>query len=157
MPLEIERKFLVRADVSTLCVSGVRIVQGYLPGAGECTVRVRVAGPKAWLTMKGRRSGCCRVELEHEIGPALALELLEHTCGGVLIEKTRYCIPHAGLTWEVDVFAGANAGLILAEVELESPDQEVVLPEWVGPEVTSDPRYSNSALCRRPVGTLLAA
>ncbi|MGQ9368872.1 CYTH domain-containing protein [Azospirillum sp. A39] len=151
MPLEIERRFLVTQDIGHLCTAGERIVQGYLPSMGTHTVRVRIAGAKAYLTIKTRRSGCVRTEVEWEIAPELAEEVLAHACGDARIEKTRYRIEHAGFVWEVDVFAGANAGLVIAEVELDRPDQPVPLPGWVGREITTDDRFGNSALCREPI------
>jgi len=150
MAVEIERRFLVDRDISRLCRNGERIVQGYLPSTGQQTVRVRVAGTQGYLTIKGKRQGCSRLEYEWEISPALAAEVIRHSCDGQVIEKTRYRVCHAGLTWDVDVFEGANAGLVIAEVELESPDQPVPLPDWVGREVTSDQRFSNSSLSRVP-------
>ncbi|MCW2244535.1 CYTH domain-containing protein [Azospirillum fermentarium] len=150
MAVEIERRFLVDRDVSRLCRDGERIIQGYLPTTGQQTVRVRVAGAQGYLTIKGKRQGCCREEHEWEISPTLATEVIRHSCDGRVIEKIRYRVRHAGLIWEIDVFEGANAGLVIAEVELESPDQPVPLPDWVGLEVTSDHRFSNSTLSRTP-------
>jgi CYTH domain-containing protein len=147
--IEIERKFLVR-DRSVLDGStGVTYRQGYLSRVPERTVRVRVAGDRAFLTIKGRSDGASRAEFEYEI-PTDDARLLLGLCDGPLIEKTRHRIEHAGLTWEVDVFAGANDGLVVAEVELPSLDAPVEVADWVGDEVTSDPRYFNANLVANP-------
>lgn len=156
MYLEIERRFLVNRGVDHLCVAGERIVQGYLPFHGEQTVRVRIAGPKATLTMKSKRNGCSRIEVEWDISTPVADEVIRHSCDGV-VEKTRYRVDHGGLCWEIDVFEGRNAGLVIAEVELTHPEQPVALPDWVGVEVTNDNRYSNSRLAREPFANWRAA
>lgn len=150
MAVEIERRFLVSRDVSRLCRNGERIVQGYLPATGQQTVRVRVVGSRGYLTIKGKRTGCSRLEYEWEISHSLAAAVIEHSCSGSVIEKTRYRVQHAGLCWEIDVFEGRNAGLVIAEVELDRADQTVPLPDWIGTEVTSDQRFSNSTLSRTP-------
>ncbi|GAA4258829.1 hypothetical protein GBZ26_06985 [Azospirillum formosense] len=151
MAVEIERRFLVRRDIRPLCRNGLSIVQGYLPSDDGRTVRVRVAGPDATLTVKGPRRGLCREEVEHPLPLDLALGLLRHSCRRGLIEKTRYLVHHHGLCWEIDVFGGENAGLVIAEVELSDPDQVVPLPDWVGAEITHRAAYSNSALSRSPI------
>ncbi|MDQ2101879.1 CYTH domain-containing protein [Azospirillum isscasi] len=151
MAIEIERRFLVRKDIRSLCRDGLSIVQGYLPSDDGRTVRVRVAGPDATLTVKSPRRGPCREEVEHPLPLDLALGLLRHSCRGGLIEKTRYLSHHHGLCWEIDVFGGENAGLVIAEVELSRPDQLVPLPDWVGAEVTNRAAYSNSSLARSPI------
>lgn len=151
MPLEIERRFLVSRDVQHLCRDGQRIVQGYLPGAAGRTVRVRLAGDKAYLTMKGKRFGCVRSEVEWEISPDLAADVLSTRCRSTLIVKTRFRVDHAGHDWVIDVFDGLNAGLVIAEIELDCPDQVVPMPDWVGREVTGDRRYGNSALAANPL------
>jgi len=152
MAKEIERKFLVTGDNWRPGVRGVPYRQGYL-GAGadaSCTVRVRVAGARAFLTVKGRAVGGSRDEYEYRIPVADAEEMLERLCVGGRIEKLRHRVPYAGRTWEVDEFAGENAPLVVAEVELDRIDAEVSLPSWVGLEVTNDPRYTNAALARNP-------
>jgi adenylate cyclase len=148
MAIEIERKFLVcgsawRAGTSTL------FRQGYLNRDKERTVRVRIAGSKAFLTIKGISSGAARAEFEYEIPLADAGQLLL-LCDGPLIEKTRYVVAHAGMLWEVDEFHGANSGLVVAEIELESAAQQFDKPAWVGREVTADKRYFNSSLAVKP-------
>lgn len=151
MPLEIERRFLVNGTIHAEGRSGDRIIQGYLPSRDGCTARVRIVRGKAYLTKKGRKDGCCRTEVEREIVLEIALRLLRDRRVGELIEKTRYRIDHKGFCWEVDVFHGANAGLVIAEIELDHPDTHFPRPGWVGDEITHDPGYSNSALSRRPV------
>ena len=152
MAKEIERKFLVTADDWRAGARGVSYRQGYLSAGADagCTVRARVAGERAWLTIKGPSVKGGRDEYEYPIPVADAEEMLERLRSGGLIEKIRYRVPHAGRTWEVDEFSGENAPLIVAEVELESIDAEVSLPPWVGLEVTYDPRYTNGALARLP-------
>jgi adenylate cyclase len=149
---EIERKFIVTGDAWRPGARGVPYRQGYLSaGAGAgCTVRARVAGDRAWLTIKGPAAQGARDEYEYLIPVADAEEMLEHLCTGGRIEKRRHRIPYAGHTWEVDEFTGENAPLVVAEVELDRIDAEVSLPPWIGLEVTDDPRYTNAALARRP-------
>jgi adenylate cyclase len=146
MPLEIERKFLATPSVLEHCREGVAILQGYLYLDPCLTVRARKAGARAFLTWKGKKVGSTRLEYELEIASALADFLLALVGPACRIEKTRYAIAYAGRTWEVDVFAGANEGLILAEVELDSPHDPVAVPPWIGREVTNDPRFRNSKL-----------
>ncbi len=150
MPVEIERKFLVAKDSWRGHIPGQRYCQGYL-SKGDITVRVRRAGPRAYLTIKGSGQGIVRPEFEYEI-PVEEAEEMFKLCRHPLIEKTRYEVLHEGVLWEVDEFGGENAGLVLAEVELEHPSQPVALPEWVGEEVTSDQRYRNSQLVDVPMG-----
>ena len=149
MEIEIERKFLVKndswkaeADQGRLCR------QGYLLSNGGATVRIRVIGEEAFLTVKGASSGISRTEFEYEI-PTVDAEALLELCDN-LVEKVRYLISYAGMVWELDVFAGANEGLIMAEIELKSEGQEVGLPEWAGEEVSGDPRYYNACLAKHP-------
>jgi len=148
MATEIERKFLVSGD-GWRGGEGTRFSQGYLTADPDRTVRVRLAGEKAWLTLKGRPVGISRSEFEYEIPIADAAELLK-LCLPTVIDKTRYCVDHEGHTWEIDVFHGENDGLIVAEVELESEDIQPPIPEWIGQEVSDDPRYFNSHLSRYP-------
>ena len=150
MHLEIERRFLASPAALPWCRDGVTIEQGYLRADGRLTVRVRIAGDSGMVTIKGRRSGCSRLEHETPVSLSGARALLTRIPPPMKLLKTRYRVDVAGLTWEVDVFAGLNTGLILAEVEIEDAAQPVVLPHWVGREVTRDPRYSNSQLARRP-------
>lgn len=152
MAQEIERKFLVISDAWRGLAQGERFVQGYLSSVPERTVRVRLAGLSCTMTIKGRSVGIARQEFEYPL-PLADSEALLALCERPLIEKTRYRIPHAGHLWEVDEFAGVNAGLIIAEVELESEDAKVELPAWVGAEVSHDPRYFNSNLVAKPFTT----
>lgn len=147
---EIERKFLVKGEAWRGLVTGVLYRQGYLCGVKERTVRVRVAGDKAFLTIKGLTVGATRAEYEYEIPVSDAQAMLDDLAEKPLIEKIRYRITYKGLIWEVDEFLGHNAGLIVAEVELASEDQAFVKPDWAGEEVTADPRYFNSNLARHP-------
>jgi CYTH domain-containing protein len=146
---EIERKFLVVSDAWRTAVAGVLLRQGYLCLDPDRTVRVRVAGGEGFLTIKGRGAGCTRPEFEYAIPLADAEELLG-LCQLPPVEKTRFEVIHAGRVWQVDEFHGANRGLVVAEVELESADDEVERPAWAGEEVTSDRRYLNSSLAVRP-------
>lgn len=152
MGIEIERKFLVQGQPWHQR-QGTYYRQGYLTTDPERTVRVRIAGEEGILTIKGRSDGASRAEFEYAIPLADASQLLEEFCPGPQIEKIRYCIDHAGLTWEVDVFRGANSGLVIAEVELENPDQQVELPPWAGREVTGDKRFFNAYLAEHPYQT----
>lgn len=153
MGQEVERKFLVTGDGWRRDADeGTPMCQGYLNRDKQRTVRVRVAGRLAWLTVKGLTRGAVRAEYEYPIPPEEARELLA-LCEPPLIEKRRHRVEHAGMTWEVDVFDGDNAGLLVAEVELASPDQDFERPGWVGDEVTDDPRYYNANLVERPFRT----
>lgn len=149
MGTEIERKFLLKDDAWRKDASGQAYRQGYLSTDKERTVRVRVVGTQAMLTIKGMTHGIRRVEFEYPIPLADADGLLE-LCHRPLIEKTRYRVEHDGLVWEIDEFHGENAGLVVAEVELERESQAVTLPPWIGEEVSDDPRYFNSNLARHP-------
>ncbi len=150
MGTEIERKYLVKNDSWRAGPAGTLYRQGYLVSDGARTVRVRRAGDHGYLTIKGPASGIARAEYEYEIPVADADEMLNTLTVGGLVEKLRHRRPHAGLVWEVDEFRGENAGLIVAEVELQDAAQDVPLPDWVGEEVTADPRYTNAALSRHP-------
>ncbi len=150
MPEEIERKYLVSGDAWRELAEPVLIRQGYLCDDPERVVRVRLAGDRAWVTIKGLSQGASRCEYEYEVPAADAREMLDDLCLRPLIEKRRARIPHAGMVWEVDEFMGENAGLTLAEVELASADQQVALPPWIGGEVTGDARYYNANLRKNP-------
>ncbi len=151
MGLEIERKFLVIGESwRAAALDGRRVRQGYLSTTPGRTVRVRTLGTAAFLTVKGRREGLGRAEFEYPIPPEDAAYMLDVLCQQPLVEKTRYHVPVAGLTWEVDEFTGENAGLVIAEVELERPDQAVELPAWAGAEVSTDYRYTNVYLAQHP-------
>lgn len=150
MGVEIERKFLVRGDGWKAMGQGVLLRQGYLSSAPDRIVRVRIEGDHAMLTIKGRSSGMTRNEWEYPIPSEDAQAFLETLCERPLIEKKRYRIPYQGMLWEIDEFFGENAGLVVAEVELESEDQTFAKPEWIGAEVTHDARYFNANLLRHP-------
>ncbi|MDG1481749.1 MAG: CYTH domain-containing protein [Myxococcota bacterium] len=152
MGTEIERKFLIASDDWRRAGEGERFQQGYLSVEPERTVRVRLAGERAQLTIKGRTVGATRPEFEYDIPVEDARQLLS-LCIPPLIEKTRYRLSSGGHLWEIDEFHGVNAGLVVAEVELESEDEEVVLPDWVGAEVTEQPAYYNANLTQRPYST----
>jgi adenylate cyclase len=149
MGKEIERKFLVTGDAWRRG-EGIRVRQGYISRGGGTTVRVRSTSVGAFLTVKGARRGLTRAEFEYEIPLADAEELLDSVCVKPLIEKVRYVVSYGGLTWEVDEFFGENRGLVIAEVELEREDQAFDKPDWVGDEVTGDPRYYNANLVANP-------
>ncbi|MGB3496129.1 MAG: CYTH domain-containing protein [Elainellaceae cyanobacterium] len=150
MAVEIERKFLVVGEAWRSLATGTVYRQGYISTAELTTVRVRIAGDQGYLTLKGAVEGITRSEFEYPIPKADAEAMLSTLCRRPFIEKTRYRIKQNGFCWEVDEFAGDNHGLILAEVELTDADQVVDLPDWVGEEVSSDPRYFNSNLARYP-------
>ena len=157
MPLEIERKFLVCGEAWRGQVQRAqRMVQGYLIEAGlvaaaavRCSVRVRVAGERAWLNIKSAQLGPVREEFEYSIPQADAAALLRDFCAGV-VEKTRHYVPVDGVLFEVDEFHGDNAGLIVAELELDSEEQAFPRPAWLGREVTELPRYYNLNLLQHP-------
>jgi adenylate cyclase len=150
MGLEIERKFLVRGDGWRVGAVPVLCRQGYLRSDIDCTIRVRVLGEAGFLTIKGKMDGIARLEYEYPIPVAEAHELLDRMCAGPVVEKYRHAVCHAGVTWEVDEFLRDNQGLIVAEVELRAADQAIALPDWVGQEVSADPRYLNVNLAKQP-------
>lgn len=148
MPTETERKFLVIGDGWRSQATGTLYRQGYLVAEPDRTVRVRIAGDRGFLTIKGKTEHISRPEFEYPIPLKDAAELLDTLCLRPLIEKTRYRLESEGFLWEIDEFRGENAGLILAEVELADPNQVLNLPGWVGAEVSQDPRYYNASLIR---------
>lgn len=149
MPIEIEKKYLVDTDKLTL-KDGLNIKQGYINTAQNTVVRVRVKGSKGFLTIKGENVGASRLEFEYEIPLNEAEEMLEKLCSKPIIDKTRYEIKYANHLWEVDVFYGDNEGLVIAEVELENENEEVILPSWINIEVTGDIKYYNNQLMKNP-------
>jgi adenylate cyclase len=151
MAQEIERKFLVRGPFRDQVQRSTRIVQGYLSSVPERTVRVRVKGDKGYLTIKGigSGSGASRFEWEREIPPAEAEELLA-LCEPGVIDKVRHLVKAGDHTYEVDEFYGENAGLVVAEIELDAEDEAFHRPVWLGQEVTGDTRYYNSMLMKQP-------
>ena len=152
MGKEIERKYLVKGEVWKEMAEGVLYRQGYLNSLKERVVRARTMGPKAALTIKGITVGATRLEFEYDIPLEDCNQLLE-LCEQPIIEKTRYKIPLGGLIWEIDEFHGVNEGLVVAECELESEDQAIDKPEWIGVEVTGKPEYFNSNLIAKPYTT----
>ena len=150
MAKEIERKFLVQGDTWRNLAEGRYYCQGYIPTQGKQTVRVRMIDEQGYLTLKGPVVGISRSEFEYKIPGADAQKILAELCQKPFIEKYRYRIPIDEVIWEVDEFLGENQGLILAEVELTHAEQTVDLPDWIGPEVSGNPRYYNSNLVRNP-------
>jgi adenylate cyclase len=150
MASEIERKFLVKRELWPAPADGMLYRQGYLSVQPERTVRVRMAGHRGFITIKGMTRGLERLEFEYEIPVSDAAAILDQLCLKPLVEKTRFRIDFGGRTWEVDEFHGDNAGLLLAEIELASGDDKFEMPPWAGAEVSDDPRYFNSNLSREP-------
>ena len=153
MVKEIERKFLVKGDFMPYVSSSTRIEQGYVAKSDELTLRIRTRDEQGYITIKGRTNaaGMSRAEWEYEIPVNEARELLKFSKG--TISKTRYLVPVGDHVFEVDCFYGENEGLIVAEVELQSEDEEYPRPDWLGEEVTGDRRYYNSQLLKHPYST----
>ena len=151
MANEIERKFLVDDEFRDFSTAETRIVQGYLSSVPERTVRIRIKGDKGYITIKGigNESGATRYEWEDEISVSDATELLS-ICEPGVIDKTRFLVKHGEHTFEVDEFYGENEGLIVAEVELDSEEEEFDRPDWLGAEVTGEEKYYNSMLMKNP-------
>ena len=149
MAVEIERKFLVHTEKLPQGLEGKRYIQGYLSHEKNCVVRVRIAEDTAFLTIKAAQSGISKAEFEYSIPLEEAQGLLE-LCPLAPIEKVRYLYSYQGHLWEIDIFAGANQGLIVAEIELSSEDEFFEKPEWLAQEVSEDGRYSNAALSLNP-------
>jgi len=150
MATEIERKFLVTSDDYKQLVSPWYVRQGYISISENKSVRVRIVGDRAFLTVKGESFGISRAEFEYEIPVDDAKEMLKNLCEYAPIEKYRYLIPFAGFQWEVDEFLGENKGLVIAEIELGSENEKFEKPTWIGDEVTGDDRYYNVNLNRNP-------
>lgn len=151
MGIEIERKFLLRNDDwRAEADTGTRMRQGYFAGPQRASIRVRIEGESANLNIKSAELGIRRLEFEYPVPLAEAEQMLDSLCEGPLVEKTRYRLVHAGFTWEVDVFAGDNAGLVVAEIELPAEDSVFEKPDWLGDEVSADPRYYNVSLVTHP-------
>ena len=150
MGKEIERKFLVIDQRWKEGVTGVPYRQAYLAVGPPLAVRIRIAGARAFLNIKKSTLDITRDEFEYPIPLEDAEAMLNGLCEGNPIEKVRYTVPHGGMLWEVDVFEGANHGLVVAEIELSDPDQHFDRPPWLGQEVSGDPRYLNTSLSRNP-------
>lgn len=149
MSVEIERKFLVDTTKLKDLPNGTVIKQGYIPTENQVTVRVRLKGEKAFLTLKGKSEGISRTEFEYQVPMDEAEEMLGGFCGD-RIEKTRYEIAFGSHTWELDIFEGLNKGLVIAEIELQNENEQFDLPEWVTDEVSDDMRYYNINLMKNP-------
>ncbi|HVD97817.1 MAG TPA: CYTH domain-containing protein [Cytophagaceae bacterium] len=151
MPIETERKFLVKKDLWQKTDKPIPDFyrQGYLYSDASKTIRIRIANKEAWITIKGKTTGASRPEYEYNIPADEAQEMLTNMTENC-IEKYRYKIMVQGKLWEVDDFKGDNEGLLLAEIELENENESFALPEWIGEEVTEDPRYFNASLSKLP-------
>lgn len=150
MAKEIERKFLIDMEKLGPLTDGSRIKQAYIPTVNGTTVRLRIAGNKAYLTLKGKTQGLSRSEFEYEIPVDDANAMIDELSSGSSIDKTRYLIPYGGHTWEVDVFHGDNSGLNVAEIEFTSENESFDKPSWVLMEVSGESRYYNSKLLENP-------
>ncbi len=150
MAREIERKFLVRDKRYRQLARPIPYRQGYLSAARDRIVRVRIKAGRAFLAVKGMTDGVTRTEYEYEIPAAEAEHILSELCEKPIIEKDRYKIECNGLEWDVDEFHGPNEGLVVAEVHLQDENQQIALPEWVGEEVSHEPKYFSSSLVQNP-------
>jgi len=150
MAKEIERKFLVKSTAYRLLAEAVEYRQGYICNTSKKVVRIRIAGSKAFITIKSASFGDTRDEFEYEIPHGDALQMLDKLCEKPIIQKTRRVIPFGNKTWVVDEFEGENEGLVVAEIELLFSEEPFVIPAWIGDEVTGDSRYYNSNLVLNP-------
>jgi adenylate cyclase len=150
MAVEIEKKFLVIGNDWKEGSNSEIFYQGYIASGSGRTVRVRIAGKKAWLTIKGKHSNISRLEFEYSLPLDDAQVMLNEVCEQPIIHKRRYFKEYEGFTWEIDEFFGENQGLVLAEIELESEDQEFPQPGWLGEEVSHEGRYYNASLRSYP-------
>jgi adenylate cyclase len=150
MAIEIEKKFLLTNESWKKDSTSEIYFQGYISSGTGKTVRVRIAGEKGFLTIKGKHSGLSRMEFEYPIPLDDAKVLLKEICEQPIIHKKRYRVEHSGFLWEIDEFYGENLGLVMAEIELENENQEFPIPEWLGREVSHDGRYYNASLRRNP-------
>jgi len=151
MPIEIERKFLLSSDKwRDEVIRSSRIRQGYMGKIDKASVRIRVQGDKANINIKSATLDIRRMEYEYEIPLSEAEEMLDQLCNQPQIDKTRFIVEQGKHTWEIDEFYGDNQGLLVAEVELGSEDEEIFKPDWLGEEVTADPRYYNVSLIKHP-------
>lgn len=151
MGIEIERKFLLKNDSwRAEADAGTPFRQGYFAGPQRASIRVRIEGMSANINIKSAELGIRRLEYEYEIPLEEAEQMLDSLCEKPLIEKTRYHVSYAGFVWEVDVFEGENVGMVVAEIELPSEETTFDKPEWIGEEVSDDPRYYNVSLVTHP-------
>ncbi len=151
MATEIERKFLIlNQDWQEYTKSELHIVQGYLATNEFSSTRIRIQNDKANINIKSATLGITRTEFEYSIPVDDARLMLDDLCIKPVIEKTRFTVEHMDHTWEIDVFSGDNEGLIVAEIELSSPDEAFEKPSWIGEEVSNDARYYNVCLVKNP-------
>jgi adenylate cyclase len=151
MAIEIERKFLLKNDAwRSHADEGKDYIQGYLVGSPAASVRVRIEGEQAYINIKSATLGITRLEYEYPIPLEDARHMLDNLCEKPLIKKKRYHVNQNGNVWEIDEFSGENAGLLVAEIELPDEDTRPVLPDWIGEEVSHDPRYYNVSLVKHP-------
>jgi adenylate cyclase len=151
MATEIERKFLITNDNWRKDAGeGIFMVQGYMGSNEKSSIRIRINGDSANLNIKSKTIGIQRSEYDYPVPLDEAKEIIDSLCDKPLIEKTRFYVMHDGHEWEIDVFGGENEGLIVAELELNSVDEEFTLPDWVGKDVSDDPRYYNICLVTHP-------
>lgn len=153
MAIETERKFLLKHLPSSLLTCGTPICQGYMVNQKERVVRIRLYGDRGFLAIKGPTCNASRKEYEYPVPKQDAMEMLLLFCKKPFIEKTRYHIEFNHFEWVVDMFSGSNQGLVVAEIELATVDQVFEKPDWIGQEVTHDPRYFNSNLIKHPYST----
>ena len=155
MPLEIERKFLIaNSSWKNSIIRSIRIRDGLIASNNGHKARVRISDAKANITLKSRRFGSTRTEFEYAIPYSDAQEILRTMCDGHVLNKTRHLVSHAGATWYVDVYEGILDGVALAEIELDSADQKIELPEWIGKEVTGDASYRKVNLLAQRIAAL---
>ena len=151
MATEIERKFLLNDECWRVAVTrSITMQQGYLAGSDSCSVRIRLTADEARLNIKGATLGIERLEFDYDVPRADAADMLRHLCGTRTLEKTRHFVTYADHQWEIDEFAGANAGLVVAELELSAQDETFERPPWLGREVSHEHRYYNSRLVEVP-------
>ncbi|MBU1341347.1 MAG: CYTH domain-containing protein [Proteobacteria bacterium] len=153
MAIEIEKKFLLTYLPSEALAHPTFICQGYMVNKKDQVVRIRLSGDNAFLTIKGATCNASRKEYEYPIPKQDAEEMLLLFCKKPLIEKIRYKIQYKGFEWVIDQFSGNNLGLIVAEIELDRVDQAFEKPDWIGKDVSDDPRYFNSNLIETPYST----
>lgn len=151
MPVEIERKYLLKHDGWRQHIQhSARIRQGYLGAMARASVRIRIEGDKANINIKSAELSLRRMEYEYAIPVDEANEMLDKLCESPQIDKFRHLVKQGAHTWEIDEFCGDNAGLIVAEIELTAEDEVFELPSWAGEDVTQDPRYYNVNLVKHP-------
>lgn len=151
MAVEIEYKYLVSGDGwQADADEGIFFRQGYLASTADSGIRISIADDRAWLAVKKARTPVRRLEFEYPIPRADAEDMLNQLCPQGRLEKTRYRIPYAGHTWEVDVFGGANSGLVVAEIELDDENETFQRPDWLGEDISADSRFLAMNLARTP-------